>query len=341
MNLSALLALTLAATPGADDAHPVTVLQGRVVFESGAALQGVLVFCLDRDTDQVAATAVSDAQGRVALPVPGGHQVVLGAASARFEFRRLDAQEANHFRLTMSVAPHDPQPLGEAPAGAVGRITVAPLVPAPAGTVAVGAVRAAVVDETGTALAGVRVNLYGEGGALAATTLTDAAGHFLFVVPPGQYRLRPLASGLLPLRFETERERPRVVMGIDAQSENVQIVDGPHVLTFRVNDSIDPEYYPPPQVKAWLQQSYCLDVDRMFRRASVGRHAGPAPLRNRGIPRSFGGDEDPQAGRPGVPVSYAARQLHLEKYWWLKKLYTDPPGACHHHRRINRPLIPW
>src|SRR3954468_13978139 len=98
--LAALLALFLGA-PGPDEAPPVTVLQGKVVFESGAALAGVLVFCLDRDTDRIAATALSDGQGRVALPVPAGHQVVLGAASARFEFRRLDAEGADRFRLTM------------------------------------------------------------------------------------------------------------------------------------------------------------------------------------------------------------------------------------------------
>jgi hypothetical protein len=42
-----------------------------------------------------------------------------------------------------------------------------------------------------------------------------------------------------------------------------------------------------------------------------------------------------------VPISYAARQLNLERFWWLKKLYTTPPGVCHRERRLVRPLIPW
>jgi hypothetical protein len=160
------------------------------------------------------------------------------------------------------------------------------------------------------------------------------------VLPAGRFQLHALAAGLKPLRYEAGKQRPTIVMAIDAQVESIKITEGPHVLSFRLDESVDPEYYPPPQARAWLKQQYCLDVDHMFRRASVNRRLpGPAPVRMRG-PRSPFGDDRPQAARE-VPISYAAEQLHLERYWWLKKLYTSPPGVCHHHRSVVRPLIPW
>jgi hypothetical protein len=317
----------------------VTVLQGQVVFGSGAPLEGVTVFALDRDGEQITAAASSDHQGRVSLTIPRSREVVLGATSARFELQRLEVLDPARFRLVMSVMPSELFSLD--PAAAVGTVTISPLVPAPAGGHVLGALRAAVVDEAGGPLAGVRVTMYGESAsAPVATTLTDTAGHCLLVAPPGRYRLRPTAPGLKPARLDTERARPLLVMAVETRPETIQIADGGKVLSFRLDDSIDPEYYPPPAAKAWLKFRYCLDVDRMFRRASVNYRFGPRPLHNKGERPPFGGgmDNDP---RPALPISYAARQLNLEKYWWLKKLYTDPPGTCHHFRRVPRPLIPW
>src|SRR4051794_30194885 len=63
---------TQEAPSGAD----VTIVEGQVVFEGGAALEGVMVFCIDGATSLVVAAANSDHDGRVSLTVPAGHQLV-------------------------------------------------------------------------------------------------------------------------------------------------------------------------------------------------------------------------------------------------------------------------
>jgi hypothetical protein len=332
----------LAQPPAAALRPGLVPLHGEVVFESGTPLQGITVFALDRGNGELVAAARSDPHGRVLLPVPDGHQVVLGATAGRFEQHTIDALATDSFRLVMGLMPTELMSLDPGAAASLGLMTMRSVTPLPGENLLLGSLRGAIVDETGAVLTGVRVTVYGEnGGPPLATTASDRAGHFLFVLPPGRYRLRPQASGLKPLRFDTDRERPQIVMTIDPQPSDIQIVDGKHVLSFRLGDSIDPEYYPPPAAKAWLKFSYCLDVDRMLRRGSAMRtNPGPRPVRAaRGL-RDFGG-ADVDVHRREVPLSYAARQLNLEKYWWLKKLYTDPPGACHHWRRLNRPIIPW
>jgi hypothetical protein len=343
---ASLLVLLLAAAARGESApalRPGLVpLHGQVVLDSGTTLQGITVFAMDRDGGEIVAAARSDLQGRVLLPVPAGRQVVLGATAGRFEQHTIDALAADSFRLVMGLMPTELMSLEPLAAANLGLVAVGPVAPLPGQDLLLGGLRGAIVDETGSALAGVRVTVYPEnGGTALASTASDRAGHFLVVLPPGRYRLRPLAAGLKPLRFETDRPRPTIIMTIDPQPADIQVVDGKHVLTFRLADSIDPEYYPPPAAKAWLKFSYCLDVDRMLRRGSaMHTNAGPRPVRAaRGL-RDFGG-ADVDVHRREMPLSYAARQLNLEKYWWLKKLYTDPPGACHHWRRINRPIIPW
>ena len=54
----------------------VTIVEGQVVFEGGAALEGVMVFCIDGATSLVVAAANSDHHGRVSLTVPAGHKLV-------------------------------------------------------------------------------------------------------------------------------------------------------------------------------------------------------------------------------------------------------------------------
>jgi hypothetical protein len=317
-------------------------LHGEVVFDSGTPLQGITVFAVDRLSGEIVAAARSDPRGRVLLPVPDGHQVVLGTTAGRFEQHTITPLAPDSFRLEMGLMPTELMSLDATTAASQGLMTVSSAMPLPGQDLLLGLLRGAIVDETGTSLSGVRLTIYPEnGGTPLATTASDPAGHFTFVLPPGRYRLRPLAAGLKPLRFDTDRERPQIVMTIDPQPAEIRLVDGKHVLTFRIEDSIDPEYYPPPAAKAWLKFSYCLDVDRMLRRGSAMRtNPGPRPVRAaRGL-RDFGG-ADVDVHRREVPLSYAARQLNLEKYWWLKKLYTDPPGTCHQRRRIYRPIIPW
>ena len=206
----------------------------------------------------------------------------------------------------MRMIRRDVKAIDDAPATDSDLVTITPLVPAPAGELILGAVRAAVVDQTGVALAGVRVTLYHEhGNEPVATTLTDDAGHALFVVPPARYRLRPIAAGLKPSRFETKHGHRVIVMEVDSPPEVVELVSGGKTLSFRMDDSIDPEYYPPSQARAWLKFSYCVDVESMFRGASanvsdssLGLPPWPFPSRPSREHRDWVGfgDEHPQEG---------------------------------------------
>jgi hypothetical protein len=56
-----------------------------------------------------------------------------------------------------------------------------------------------------------------------------------------------------------------IVMAVDTEAETVEVRQGEHVLSFRLQDSIDPPYYPSPQVRMWLKFRYCLDVNQYLR----------------------------------------------------------------------------
>jgi hypothetical protein len=338
--LAALGPMLLAATAVADEGAAAATVEVRV--ESGPTLEGVAVFALDRRSGELVAAGRSDAHGQVTLSLKG-RGVVLGVTAPRFELLRFENLAPDRFRAVLAVVPQafrvlDPA-MPESRASPPVRVTGES---GPGSTTPLGVVRASVADETGAALSGVRVSAYEEGPrVLAATSLTDAAGHSLLVLPPGRFRLHAAAPGLVPVRYQGGRRATEIVMTVDTQVETVRITEGPAVLHFRLDDSIDPEYYPPPQAKAWLKVQYCLDVDRMFRRANVTRHLpGPPPVRHDGRRTPFDDPSTRQSTRD-VPISYAAEQLHLERYWWLKKLYTSPPGVCHHRRRLIRPLLPW
>lgn len=336
--LAAACPILLAAAAAADESAPAATVEVRV--DNGPALEGVAVFALDRRSGELVAAGRSDAHGEVTLAL-NGRAVVLGVTAARFELLRFDNVGPDRFRAVMAVVPQAFRVLDPA----IPENRASPpqrALPEPVLAIPLGVLRASVADETGAALSGVRVSAYEEGTrVLATTTLTDGAGHAVLVLPPGRFRLHAVAPGLVPLRYQGGRRATDIVMTVDTEVETVRITDGPAVLHFRLDDSVDPEYYPPPQAKAWLKAQYCLDVDRMFRRANVTRRLpGPPPVRRDG-PRTPFDDPSTRHTTRDVPISYAAEQLHLERYWWLKKLYTSPPGVCHHHRRLIRPLLPW
>jgi hypothetical protein len=342
--VAAVFALLVATTAaGQEAAAPAVTVEVR--FEGGPALDGVAVFALDRRTGELVAAGRSDGHGEVTLSLVarGSQGVVLGVTTSRFELLRFEGLAPDRFRAVMAAVPQAFRVLD--PALAENHASPALRAPPEAGptlTVPLGVLRASVADETGVALTGVRVSAYEDGTrVLATTTLTDPAGHAVLVLPPGRFRLHAAAPGLVPLRYQGGKRSTEIVMTVDTQVETVRITEGVNVLHFRLDDSVDPEFYPPPQARAWLKAQYCLDVDRMFRRANTLHHLpGPAPVRRSG-PRTPFDDPGTRQTTRDVPISYAARQLRLERYWWLKKLYTEPPGVCHHHRRFPRPLLPW
>ncbi len=336
------LQVAVGRASGAEN-RPDIEMNGVVVHEAGTPLENVTVFAVESRSHAILASDRTNHKGEVTLLIPAGHQVLLGAAAPRFELLRFEGTAANQFRLTMRVLPMGLHSIDTSatPGPAVppvGEVSVSPEPPRPQMKLPLGMLRGSVRDETGAALAGVRVSVYSDTtSTLVATTLSDATGHFMLATPPGHYKLQSFAPGLKPERYEVGPRGDSVIaMSIDVKPETIQIVDGEKVLSFRLEDSIDPVYYPPPQAKAWLKFRFCLDVDQMLRRASSFRPTGPRvrqPTDGSIFPR---GDSPSTVNPVGdVPLSYAVRQLKLAPYWWLKKLYTAPPGTC----RPPRPRI--
>jgi hypothetical protein len=81
-----------------------------------------------------------------------------------------------------------------------------------------------------------------------------------------------------------------LVMGIDAAPQEVTFAERGHVLRFRLDDSVDPEYYPPPQVRLWLCVSYGIRVS-------------------------------------SKPLT-ATQRRQMKRYWYLDVLRREPPNPA-------------
>ena len=267
----------VAAIAATGRARAAPMLEAEVVHVTGTPLEGVSVFALGKD-GRIEALGRSNHEGRVALAVKG-RRSLLGAI-------RGPSSSAGSRRRTIGCVLYMeavPPPLNPArPAAAGSLVQVAPARLADGMTDLLGIARAAIVDEAGGALAGVRVGAYSpDGHTLTATGQTDGAGHVLLVLPPGAYQLRPFAPGLKPVRLDRDRGRPTIRHGHRRPGRDARDRRGPEPAQLPPGRLDDPEYMPPPQVKAWLKTQYCLDVDQMFRRASRTRDLGPAPRASR------------------------------------------------------------
>jgi hypothetical protein len=263
MRLLVLVTLLLAAERGT-----VTVT---VVDETGHPLPRVMVFAADATKVIGMAQAADD--GMATLPKP----------HPRYNFGVLSPS----LRLG-GVTPRGP-----------GRydLVAAPLPPGPSGDhevtrlVSPGAevFRGRVVDETGHPLPGVRLEAVRGTGTVASTTFSFDGGRFALVVPGGDYGLRASAPGLYAVSAEEREGLLTVVMAVAGAVETISVTAG-HTLTFRLSDSIDPEYTPPAPVRAWLSFAY-------------GICPALAPLK-------------------------AYEKRNLKKYWYLDVLRTDPPNPA-------------
>jgi len=254
--------------------------------------------------------------------------VLVGVTMRSFEVARLEIPARDLFRAVLRAPPlplRSGQALAAARAADPDVDTLDPPPPAPRMTVPVRVLQGTIREDTGGPLAAARVAAFEEHGGQPLGTITaDRQGRFAFVLPPGRYRVVPLAPGMRPLRFQrVGQARVRVTMTLDASPDLVEIVVGAEVLTFRMDDSIWPEYVPPPSVKAFLRTRYCSDVNAMFNSVSMQPvHVGPPPL-------SPGRGNEGLGPQPiPLPLSVAVRRLNLPKYWWLKKLYTAPPNPA-------------
>ena len=231
-----LLSLVVAAPAGQQ------TVAGAVVDTSGRPLQNVVVFAADAGSDAVAAVAVSDEAGKVALAVPPRRHN-FGVLSSTLGVVRLNTPGPLRFELV--VAPLPPVVTGATPDAPAARIN------APRAYI----VRGRVVDESGAGLEGVRLEAYRETGIVVATSFSSADGGFAIVVPGGKSQLRASAPGLFTARSVQQSKRLLLVMAIAADLQRLTFTSG-RVLSFRPSDSIDPEYTPPAPVRTWLQFTY-------------------------------------------------------------------------------------
>jgi hypothetical protein len=254
-------------------------VQGLITDPSGMPLSQVMVFAADAATDKVAQVVVSNDAGEVALVLPARRHN-FGVLSPTLGVARLVPRGADRFTLVLRsmVAAGNGAPGGGGD------------VPSEWITTAGAAIfRGRVLDEGGAGLGGVRIEGLRPSGAIAATALSDAGGRFAFAVPGGVFRLRVAAPGLRAVQIVREDRRLEVVMAIAAEAQRIDLVTG-RVLTFRIEDSVDPEYFPPAPVRAWLLFAY-------------GICANPAPLNTQ-------------------------EKRGLKKYWYLEVLRQQPPNPA-------------
>jgi hypothetical protein len=150
-------------------------------------------------------------------------------------------------------------------------------------------IRGRVLDETGQGLPGVRLEAVRDSGTVASTAFSLDGGRFALVVPGGEYGLRASAPGLYAVSGEQRDGLLSVVMAVTGTVETISVTAG-HTLTFRLSDSIDPEYTPPAPVRAWLSFAYGIC--------------------------------------PSLTPLKAYEKRSLKKYWYLDVLRTDPPNPA-------------
>jgi hypothetical protein len=252
---------------------------GQLRDRAGVPIAGVIVFAAQDGTDQISGFAVSDAGGRITLQLPrlrhnfgvlsSSHGVAsivhTGLASFVMELRPLAQTLPQRDARTL------PLDLAEA------RV-----------------IRGRVTDETGRELAGVRVEVIRDASAgvvtTTAVTMTDARGRFALGLVSGRFQLRAGAPGLKLARGARRGDWIEVTMAIDAQTEQVSVSQGGHVLRFRLDRSLDPEIFPPAPVRAWLCTSYGIVV------------------------------------RSRIPTR--AERNRIKKYWYLDLLRNPPPNPA-------------
>lgn len=270
----------------------------------GEPVVGIAVSAFDEVSDVVTGIAVSDENGRATLMLPARpHKFAV--LSDSYGIQALDATSARSFRLTL--IPHPPEPEDDtrkrAPAVVV-RLSQA------------GVLRVKIVDESGKPLAGVLVEAIRPSGSTARTARSNRDGTIEMALLGGAVRVRPYAPGLKLVKVKRQPDAIELTMGIDAAGDEVRIVEKGHVLRFRMDDSVDPEYIPPPQVAAWLKFAYCIDYNRKLQAMASSCMSGWRPIPDTGY------------GVPLVPSS-VARRCHPEaKYWWLHLIRTVPPNPA-------------
>jgi hypothetical protein len=268
-----------AAGPAGKTAAPsrdLIEVSGQVKDPAGVPVANVTVFAADDATDVVASFANSDASGRVVLRIPRTRHN-FGVLSSKYGV--VNIAHAGVLSFVMQVKP----------LSATTPERTYALVTFPLTLEGAKVVRGKVVDEAGNVLAGVRVEALRDGHMVAAAAVTDARGQFALGLTGGRFRLRALAPGLKLAKGVVRGDVVEIAMAIDAVAEQISVVQG-HVLKFRLDQSVDPEIFPPAPVRAWLCWSYGVVV---------------------------------QSRTPT-----ASERKRIKKYWYLDVLRNPPPNPA-------------
>jgi hypothetical protein len=302
---------------------------GVVLDPAGYPVSGLLVFAVAERSGEVVATGRTDQKGefRLTYRAPLAAPVVRLGVYSSFHWVSGSHFDSGQALLVVSARPHGVTPEMAAAVEAHG--TLVPDAPGPPASAKNGndisekspttaeaseefrLLSGCVRDETGVALPGVSVVTRSEPRGAVLVQITNAQGCYEVALGGGRARIAA-ASPALKVKSATTKVGPgsavRVdfVMEIDAAPQSVAVGSG-HTLTFAMNESSWPEYFPPPKVQAWLAFSY-------------------------GIPRSFYHTCPSMAhtdsnGAPiptHCPPSVFAREKGLAKYWWLELLKTSP-----------------
>lgn len=297
-----------AASNRQDESVAVTVRDTR-----GMPMASVMVFGVDAATRRLAVVGQTDQLGRALLAVrPREHK--FGIVSGTLGIVRFTVRGKNAIDLVVaafrreaddrspvdgSCLPFNPQ-----------KITFLP---------------GRVIDQTGAALAGVRVTAVArESRRIVGETYTGRGGEFSLGLPAGQLEVCALSQGL---RMTGVTARPPnsidFVMSVNTPTETVRIVSGNEIITFRMDESSDPEYVPPPKIDALLRARYGTSLnDKILWGIIAQDEGGPDGVASSWRPL------DSRGSYPTPPTSLAIRRNVLTKYWWLRLLQTAPANPA-------------
>jgi hypothetical protein len=336
-------------TPAPHGAEGVRIT-GTVVLPDGKPVADVAVFAVTKGSSQIRRLVRSGGDGSFAMILPS---VVhdFGVMSARWQLVKFVPGERGQIRLTVVRAFPDIDPASlvrtarrtvmanVTPLDSGG--TVAPSdAPRAPGDAAVGLLSGTVQDETGVGLAGVRIlAVDAVETALVSVAQTDAAGKYRLLTLARPTRLIVYAPGLLLDRVRRPGAgKVDFVLAIDAVVENIVLRSG-RTLSFRIEDSMMPEAYPPRAVAGALLQDYGIDFNTCFCPGDLLNTEGPSSEQYRNACLWSAGRS---CSKPSsCPVTVWARQCKMPRYWWLRMLQMNPPNPTRRENIVGDNTMWW
>jgi hypothetical protein len=304
---------------------------GRVLDGLGRPLASVTVYAVAEG--QVRSAGVTNSDGEFRMEVTDGQPLTFGALSSEGALRILGVAEGPTRVVILTVGPdvetrtvarEAESAMGGAPVQAVAS-KASPDAPVLA---SVGVLQGAVFDQTGAPLPGVRVTAIDQRGGIAvAVTITGADGRFALFVPTGAYVVVASSPGLeVATKHVDAAGKVRFVLAVKTAPETI-VVSGRSVLSFKMSDSIWPEYVPPPEAAAWLRFAYGIEGEFYRCDTVVARPPNPNLLSTRYIRPEQTRDDPSLNSWNDCPLSVWVQKKGLAPFWWLSLLQISPSVA--------------